>query len=214
MRDLTLLCLLLAACAPSLSDDDDASGDDDAAEDDDTADDDDVTGDDDTGDDDSWQPGPCVDADPTLPICILFEASSETYSLATVAAGVSIPFAIVVEDAVDSIVPLPQDGGQCGQPNASGLTIFEQITGNSQQWCRCDVGRCAGPDMTERTIPAGSTPGTFQWTGRNWFGPSDTGMPEGDPFPAGSYTLEISAIGLQGGVDFRVSGTTQIVLTE
>ena len=46
------------------------------------------------------------------------------------------------------------------------------------------------------TLRAGRYEGSFEWTGRNWYGPSDTGNPMGAPFPPGTYTLEIRAEGL------------------
>ena len=61
---------------------------------------------------------------------------------------------------------------------------------------------------------------TFEWDGRQWAGPSDTGNRKGDPLPAGDYTLEVSAVGsTRVGVDgpetpFRLAATARIRLIE
>jgi hypothetical protein len=225
-RSWLLFLILLVACTPQLGDDDDAAVDDDdtaAADDDDTtvaddddstvADDDDTTGD----DDDATTPGVCagVGGVSTLTgVCIRFDAQDGLTSLEGAAAGITIPYTIIVEQDVADVVVLPQDAGSCGQPGASGLIVFEQLTGNGENYCRCDEGLCAGPNQTPSTIPAGETAASFEWTGRNWYGPSDTGNPLGAPFPAGIYTLEASAIGRVGGVDFSVSNTFLITLSE
>ena len=231
MRTLLVLLLLGAvACTPQLADDDDATtGDDDDVtgdDDDATGDDDDATGDDDdaTGDDDDATTGDdddvvedCtgVGGTSTLPgVCIRMDAQDGLTSLKQAAAGIAIPYTVIVEADVADVVPLPQDAGQCGQPGASGLILFERLTGNGQSYCLYDTGLCMGPDTTPRTIAAGSTPGSFAWEGRNWGGPSDTGNPQGDPFPAGSYTLEVSAVGTVGGANFTVSNTFTITLSE
>ena len=225
MRALLLLLALLVACTPQLADDDDTAGDDDDV----TADDDDATGDDDdstpgddddstAGDDAAATGGFCADVDGSesnLPgVCIRMDAQDGLYSLDQAATGISIPYTIIVEEDVDDVVPLPQDAGQCGQPGPSGLIVFEQLTGNGQSYCICDQGLCMGPDETPRTIPAGGTVAAFEWTGRNWGGPSDTGNPLGEPFPAGIYTLRVSAVGTVDGVEFEVANTFLITLSE
>ena len=221
-----LLCLLLfaAACTPELADDDDATAadDDDVTSDDDdaTADDDDATttdDDDDDDDDNTTTPDSCADVGgaSTLPgVCIRFDAQDGLTSLEEAANGITIPYTVIVEADVADVVVLPQDAGGCDQPGASGLILFERLAGGGQNYCRCDTGLCMGPDEVPFTLAAGATPESFEWTGRNWSGPSDTGNPLGDPFPAGIYTLEASAIGRVGGVDFEVSNTFLITISE
>lgn len=46
-------------------------------------------------------------------------------------------------------------------------------------------------------LAPGRYEGTFDWPGRQWDGPSDTGNPLGDPFPAGDYAVHAS-LGLPG----------------
>jgi hypothetical protein len=216
------LLLLAPACTPVL-DDDDASDDDDitSADDDDSGDDDDAAGDDDdaTGDDDdsTTTADSCANVGGTsnlAGVCIRFDAQDGLTSLKQAAAGISIPYTVIVEDDAVVVVPLPQDAGSCDAPGTSGLILFERLTGNGESYCICDQGLCIGPDMTPRTIAAGSTARTFDWTGRNWSGPSDTGFPLGDPFPAGIYTLEVSAVAAALNKEFTVSNTFLITLSE
>ena len=221
-----LLCLLLlcAGCPPQLGDDDATTDDDDATADDDdaTTDDDDATTDDDdaTGDDDDNTTEPADDCTgvggtSTLAgVCIRFDAQDGLTSLEEAAAGITVPYTIIVEEDVNDVVVLPQDAGGCGQPGPSGLIVFERLSGNGQDYCLCDTGLCMAPAETPFTLAAGATPATFEWTGRNWGGPSDTGNPLGEPFPAGIYTLEASAVGRVDGVDFTVSNTFLITLSE
>ncbi len=118
-----------------------------------------------------------------------------TITLAEAAAGVSFRYAIVIEHDIDGVFSRPLDGGRCDQPDASGLRILERIHGDRQVYCLCDTGRCL--PMTDVTdLRAGRYEATFEWTGRNWWGPSDTNNPMGDAFPPGTYTFEIRAEGL------------------
>ena len=173
----------------------------------------------DTSTDTSTDTGPPPDScegigSSTLPgVCIWFPSPGESFSLAEAAAGVTIPYHVIVEADVDDVMPQPQDDGGCGQPDASGLIVFAILQGGGQQYCLCDVGICPAPGDVV-TIPAGDSAFEFEWTGVNWGGPSDTNNPLGPAFPAGEYTLEISAIGKVGGVDFSVSNTFAVSLVE
>ena len=212
MRVLLLCLLLLAACAPQLADDDDAANDDDAsANDDDVANDDDASSDD---DDDTLSGCDGVGSSDLPGVCIRFDAQDGLVGLDQVAAGIEVPYTIIVEQDIDDVVVAPRDAGGCGQPGPSGLIPFERLTGGGQDYCLCDVGLCQGPDLIPRVLSAGETARVFEWTGANWYGPSDTGNPLGDPFPPGTYTLEVSAIGWVGGLGFTVSNTFPITLSE
>jgi hypothetical protein len=59
----------------------------------------------------------------------------------------------------------------------------------------------AGGDSYRRTFPESAESGAKVWDGRNWFGPSDTFSPEGDPFPAGDYSLDVTIDGALVGAD-------------
>ena len=108
-------------------------------------------------------------------------------------AGIEIPYQVVVDADVTFVKPQPQDAGGCGQPGASGLIVFEQLKGGQEVYCICDTGLCQGPSDTPVTLKKGTYPGKFSWDGKNWQGPSDTGTAEGKAFPAGKYTLTVSA---------------------
>ena len=199
-----LLCLLLAGCTPGLQGDGTPTP---GADDDDATDDDDAVNLD----------GACdfVDGTSTLPgACIRMDAQDGLTSVEAAAAGISIPYTILVEETLEDVVVLPQDAGNCGAPGPSGLIVFERLQGGGQIYCVCDEGLCAGPDATPRTVPAGATEAAFEWTGRNWTGPSDTGNALGDPFPTGIYNLTVSAAGRYQGENFVVANTFTVTLSE
>ena len=186
---LLLLALLLGACPPTLGDDDDSSN----------------------GDDDDATAEPCTGVAPLESVCIEI-APAYSFTLDEAAAGIEIPYTVVVSDTVANVQPQAQDAGTCGQPDASGLILFERLSGGDETYCICDRGECAGIPVNV-TLTPGEHAYTFAWTGRNWFGPSDTGNPLGDPFPAGEYTLRVSAVGAVDGAEFIVEATTTITLT-
>jgi hypothetical protein len=134
------------------------------------------------------------------------------FTLAQAAAGITIPYQILVAADVPNVVVQTQDAGQCGGPGTSGLIVFEDLSGSGQHYCLCDTGLCPGPGTVPVTIKAGTYGQAFSWDGKNWGGPSDTGMPEGPPFPAGSYTLKVSAKGTVSGAPFTVEEDWPITL--
>jgi len=134
-----------------------------------------------------------------------------TFTLAEAAAGIDVTYAVVVDAALMSVTVRPQDAGGCGAPGPSGLITLERLGGGGQSYCVCDTGLCPGGDRVVG-LPAGSYAATFHWTGHNWGGPSDTGMPLGAPFPAGDYTLGVSAVGSYAGVAYTVASTFPIHL--
>jgi hypothetical protein len=154
----------------------------------------------------------------TLPgVSIVFDSQPCTFTLAQAAAGVHIGYQVVVGMSGDSVVPKPQDAGGCGAPGPSGLIVFESLAGGGQHYCLCDVGLCPTPSTTPVPLVPGMYPGSFAWDGKNWGGPSDTGNPEGAPFPPGQYTLTVSAVGdlvlPDPAAPFQVTGTFSIDLT-
>ncbi len=160
-------------------------------------------------------PGDCsgVGSSDLAGVCIWFPSPGESWTLAEVGAGITIPYHVIVEADVAEVIPQPQDDGGCGQPDASGLIVFALLQGGGQEYCLCDVGICP-LTMDPVTIPAGDTPLEFDWNGVNWGGPSDTNNPFGPAFPAGEYTLEVNAIGTVGGVAFEVRNSFAVTLTE
>jgi hypothetical protein len=132
-------------------------------------------------------------------VSIVFPDDRCSYTLAEVAAGITVSYQVRVEQDLAGIHPAPVDMGGCGTPGASGLIVGFEITGNSQnRYCLCDVGPCMRQTFSTQAV-AGTYPATVEWDGRNWFGPSDTGNAEGAAFPAGTYTLTITAEGTWDG---------------
>lgn len=119
-----------------------------------------------------------------------------TFTLAEAAAGVHIDYVLGSDREIANVVPLAQSCLR--DPRPLGLFTFERLAGNGQHYCLCDVGLCMAPQEIPITIPAGTSPASFEWDGRNWDGPSDTGNPKGPPFPPGVYTLDVSAVGKRG----------------
>jgi hypothetical protein len=145
--------------------------------------------------------------------CIWFPEATGSWTLAQAAAGIEVPYAVIIEAEIPKVIPRAQDAGHCTQPGPSELDVFEQLEGNGQSYCECDSGLCAGPSEDPRTIPAGQTAQMFRWTGTNWSGASDTNNPLGPPFAAGVYTLKVSAVGTVDGEPFEVSNHFELTLT-
>jgi hypothetical protein len=144
------------------------------------------------------------------------DASQCTFSLADPVAKIDFPYRVVIDQDIAGVTARAQDGGMCGDPGPSGLIPFEKVDGNQQMYCICDLGKCAPTTGTPVTLKQGSYPATFTWDKHNWFGPSDTGNPEGPVFPVGDYTVTVSAIGIQasptGDVGFVITATLPIHL--
>ncbi len=107
----------------------------------------------------------------------------------------TIEYQVVVDADVPGVRPVPEDAGGCGEPGASGLILFEEIAGGTQQYCLCDVGICPGTPQPVATLKKGTYPASLAWDGRNWGGPSDTANPKGPPFAVGDYEFKVRAKG-------------------
>jgi hypothetical protein len=134
-------------------------------------------------------------------VTIRFPVQRSTFTLAETAARISFTYDLAIAADVPDVVPDPQ--GACTPVGPSALIVHEVIAGGGQGYCVCDQGRCS-PQSSAVTAHAGTYPHTMTWDGRNWNGPSDTGNPEGAPFPAGSYVLTVDAKGTAGGQPFDV----------
>lgn len=157
-----------------------------------------------------WLHVTCPASASSLPgVSIGFPLQSTKFALSDVARGVSFLYEVAVKDDVAGVLPDAQ--GECASPGPSGLLFHEVISGNYQQYCDCDQGRCAS-DATQTTVPKGVYARTVTWDGKNWNGPSDTGLPEGAPFPPGQYVLTVTAKGTVGGAPFEVSASLCFVL--
>lgn len=128
-------------------------------------------------------------------ISIEFPEKAYRFTLAEVANGVTIDYSIRVKQNISNVIPRPQDDGSCGGLGPSGLFPFEKISGNGQSYSLQDIGLCPQEEKPARTIQSGVYAASFQWDGRNWWGPSDFDNPKGDPFPPGSYTLTVRIVG-------------------
>jgi hypothetical protein len=147
-------------------------------------------------------------------VCIWFPAEGHSWSLAEAAQGIEIPYWVIVEYDVHSFVPQPQDEGACDTPDDSGLILFERLSGDGALYCECDNGFCGTPAADPVLIPKGQTRGTFTWNGLSWTGYSDTSEPYGPPFAAGTYMLEVSAVGMILDRNYAVLNNFEVVLTE
>ena len=164
--------------------------------------------------------GPCaLDASSTLPgVSIQFTGPRCTFTLAEAAAGITIPYTVTV-DADVSVVNAsdPFDISRRVDADASGLHRFEILSGSTERYCLCDTGLPSPIDAgTGSVAKKGSHPFDFTWDGRAWQGPSDTASPEGAPFPAGTYRLEVRARGSftgdGGATPFLVAAAFRVTL--
>lgn len=163
--------------------------------------------------------GPCTTSgSSTLAgVSIHFPAQRCTFSQAEALAGVTFQYEVVIEHDVAGVLSGPQDWGHCDGPGPGGLYVLPTISGNGQSYCICDVGLCPQPLLSPNVLTMGTYSGTFFWDGVNWIGPSDTGNPKGDPFPAGVYTLSIRGTGLivesnGGTTPYEVVGTMDVTI--
>lgn len=164
-------------------------------------------------------PRPADDNPPPIrgKIRIVFPKQKLSFTRDEVAQGVTFVYAIVVAGDIEDVTPKPLDIGAAAGPGPSGLYPFESISGNGHSYSLNDVG--LGPGVFEsRTIRKGTYELSFEWDGRNWTGPSDYGHPKGDPFPTGTYTLQVRLAGQvktpSGEEPYEIKQSTQVTLTE
>jgi hypothetical protein len=149
--------------------------------------------------------GPSCNGTPTsdLPGVVLRLRNDERcgFTAAEVAAGIQINYELQVAEDMHGVHPdySPESIGHCTTPEASGFIVGFVIEGMGQRYCRCDIGGCGQQTFTTAPL-AGRYPGAVAWDGRNWSGPSDTGNPEGEPFPPGTYTFTVRTVGTWDGL--------------
>lgn len=152
-------------------------------------------------------------------VSLELDSTDCTFTLAEAAAGITVDYHLQVDADLDGVAADEYGSANCVDLPAVGLFISEILAGDGQRYCECDYGLCAPWTPTPATLAAGSFPSSFDWDGRNWNGPSDTGQPKGDPFPAGEYVLELKTIGTYdepgaGERPFEVLTTVPITLVE
>jgi hypothetical protein len=150
-------------------------------------------------------------------VALAFPTARCRYSQSEVAAGIQIPYEVLVSKAVSGVHPAPNDEGDCEKPGPSGVIVGFTISGVGQSYCLCDLGLCTV--TTFSTSPAaGRYPGTIDWDGTNWRGPSDVPSPKGPPFPPDTYEVAIFARGSRddgagGETPFEIRATRTIAIT-
>ena len=155
----------------------------------------------------------------TQVVSIEFPKGGYSFTLKEAAKGIKLPYEFVVAANVKGVIPLAFGPSQSEPPGKSGLHPREEIRGGDQYYCLCDYGLAPPPDESRevaKTLKMGSYEQTIEWDGRNWMGPSDTGMPKGDPFPAGTYEVKVTIHGKllteRGKVPYQITGKTKLVL--
>jgi hypothetical protein len=150
-------------------------------------------------------------------VSLAFGAARCSFTQTEVAAGVRVPYEVVIAQDLSGVHPTPTDEGNCGEPDASGLIVGFEITGVGQHYCLCDVGFCPAGQVFATSPRRGSTAGTIDWDGTNWRGPSDVPSPKGPLFPPDVYTITLAAEGTYDGAagttPFRVTATRTITIT-
>jgi hypothetical protein len=137
-------------------------------------------------------------------VAIAITSTDCEFTLAEAAAGIDFEYRVTIgEDAPDEVITRTPAGVTCTRPvEEIGLILFEDVSGGGQRYCECDNGFCPPVEVPSAPV-VGTQTRTLRWTGRNWHGPSDTGMPLGAPFPAGEYVFAVSSEGESGGSEFE-----------
>jgi hypothetical protein len=139
-----------------------------------------------------------------------------TFTVAEAAKGIKIPYEIVVADDIPGVAPMPPGPSFNTPAGKSGLYPYIRITGNDQVYAPLDYGLGAPPEPQFQALKKGTYAASFDWDGRNWQGPSDTGQARGAAFPPGTYTITVTAVGRvkAGGVErqYTLTGMARLVL--
>jgi hypothetical protein len=155
-------------------------------------------------------PRPC--SAPLENVRLAFRTTRCEYTLAEAAAGIRIPYELVIEQGVTGFTPAPYPY----RTSVASLVMQESLRGGTSSYCNCDRGGplwwCPANDRGSFSPHTTSTDGgqvpfpgecsaidlvpgvhplEFEWTGRNWFGASDTNQPMGAPFPPRDYALTV-----------------------
>lgn len=106
--------------------------------------------------------------------------------------GTELRYRVIVDEPVEYNPFVPTSRFCEREPD---FHVSGTVQGNDMSYCRCDVGLCPTPEPAWITLEPGIHHETFEWAGYDWNGPSDTGEEYGEPFPQGSYTATLRAVG-------------------
>src|SRR5262249_15423943 len=84
--------------------------------------------------------------------------------------------------------------GKCGGYDSYPPNLTEFVIGNGTvHYCECVGGCCAPTIEQKKRLQTGTFPADIHWSGHEWNGVDDTGIPpEGPVFAPGSYTVDVS----------------------
>jgi hypothetical protein len=168
------------------------------------------------------QPTNCILSNTsTIPhVRVEFPSQPCAFTLRQAEGGIRFRYDVVIDEDVPGYTSRTSNSGVLMYPGESvaNLQVAAVVQGGTQRYCVCDQGGpprfCPLEDggVSYRNFDTPCTPitlkkgthheswpssyeGPIAWHGRNWDGPSDTGNPEGAPFPPGDYTLKIAIAG-------------------
>jgi hypothetical protein len=147
---------------------------------------------------------------------IEFPEGGYSYTLAEAAKGIKLSYKVIVAQDYEGVIA-QKFGPSFREPaGPSGLYPQEKITGNDQVYWLMDFGLAQPPQDVVKTLKKGTFAHTFEWDGRNWTGPSDTGTAKGKPFPAGTYDVTVTMHGEvvteKGKVPYLITRKAKLVL--
>lgn len=149
-------------------------------------------------------------------IKVEFPKDGYRFKVDEVAKGIKITYKVVIAKDIEGMMPSPFGPSFHEPAGPSGLHPREKIFGNGQLYALLDFGLAFPPKIKPRTLKKGTYTHTFDWDGRNWTGPSDTGNPKGKPFPPGTYELSIEMHGNRVlekvMMPYEIKGKTKLVL--
>ena len=91
-----------------------------------------------------------------------------------------------------------QSCGRCTPLTSDPMSVVDYAIGGAssdgraQKYCVCDVGCCAPDTARTVTMAAVTESAIIEWSGRNWYGPSDTNTAPGAFFPPGHYDVTVT----------------------
>jgi hypothetical protein len=127
----------------------------------------------------------------TLPgVTVKVKNARCNFTLGEAEVGIHIDYEVIIK----SDLPILYTAGEVTGEHQAPLHLTSTLSGQGQRYCLCDTG--PGVDsVVELRVAAGTYPGSFDWNGRNFTGPSDTGRTPGPAFPVGDYVLALHGEG-------------------